>query len=1045
MSENGQLFQMNRAARSVILDSVQEKQALKRKTVDELAACVNEICEALQIRYFAEGELLTWCMAGEDTYPDLLKYRIAMLRADYEQFMKAAKKTLKEKGIRLQFMYGRDGVIRSRHTKLVMERSSKNEEEYLSCRIELEVEPLDFLPDDAGERDSFLEKIRNENRLYQKRSSLVLKAGSIRDKGIRKINRVLNPNRFVAYYKKYSQLIRTYDREEQTGHVGRIELLTRPALELKDAFPAGRQPFLDSYLYVPARPDLFMPREQEEQQAWLLEKRVETLKRLHEVCTACNIEYSLMGELSGSCTRASDYDDDSKSAPWYIGLLRRDYEILLEALEKEDCPLYLYDHLDDNEQIHAEHVKLICAEKEAFSRKDDRQAVILIPLDALPDENYDKAMDFLREVRDQAAVLRHVSEMEKGAGSDSRLLHTDSFKEYDRLQKLCGRYSDHAHSDRIFTIMDYKPKLYVRTEIFPAVLRPFHGFAVYGPQNPYLWHRENEDAYIEYLTAKRTEILKIFDKMCEKEDIQYFAIRNLLIGASIYHDYVPGEEGTFDVAMLRDDYEKAISLLREKAASLGLSLNEYRDEKGRYPLMTRTLSFPGGMYTKTVVRLMPFDKVPEDFYLYNGFVEDIKKKNADLEELLNSFTYGVDVTLVKNPFTRALKKQAARRRIDRDELRQELANTRQYFNANPEKNAEEIRKLAQSFNDDERTHSYARVELGFSKTITEAELFPLQRVKFRDMYLSCPKDYSVWQPMLNAELERQVSCLQKADLILLQEMDRVCRELDIGYFVCGGTMLGYMRHKGFIPWDDDVDVAMLRADYDRFLKEAPAVLDERFFLQTRESDPNNPYLFSKIRMNDTEYITAYNEHRNFHKGVCLDLFPFDYLPSHPDKCQAFLDEIYDQVEKHYDIARHQLERTEEGAVVPRNDLERRYRREQEERLKKYWSKDLKDSQKTYLDIVTRYNADAKKNGLTIVASFVPTFTFIDLNDLLPYQRGTFEGVEISVPKRPDIFLTMQYGDYMQLPPLHMQVAHRLVRWSTWTDSWDRPPKPDDEA
>ena len=64
---------------------------------------------------------------------------------------------------------------------------------------------------------------------------------------------------------------------------------------------------------------------------------------------------------------------------------------------------------------------------------------------------------------------------------------------------------------------------------------------------------------------------------------------------------------------------------------------------------------------------------------------------------------------------------------------------------------------------------------------------------------------------------------------------------------------------------------------------------------------------------------------------------------------------------------------------------------------------------------------------------MPTYTFIDLNDLLPYQRGTFENIEVSVPKRPDIFLEMQYGDYMQLPPRHMQVAHRLLRWATWED------------
>jgi hypothetical protein len=69
-----------------------------------------------------------------------------------------------------------------------------------------------------------------------------------------------------------------------------------------------------------------------------------------------------------------------------------------------------------------------------------------------------------------------------------------------------------------------------------------------------------------------------------------------------------------------------------------------------------------------------------------------------------------------------------------------------------------------------------------------------------------------------------------------------------------------------------------------------------------------------------------------------------------------------------------------------------------------------------------------------VASFVPSYTYIKIDDLLPYQRGNFEGIEVSIPKRPDIFLEMQYGNFMELPPQHMRVAHRLLRWSTWEAS-----------
>lgn len=92
---------------------------------------------------------------------------------------------------------------------------------------------------------------------------------------------------------------------------------------------------------------------------------------------------------------------------------------------------------------------------------------------------------------------------------------------------------------------------------------------------------------------------------------------------------------------------------------------------------------------------------------------------------------------------------------------------------------------------------------------------------------------------------------QSALLTLLTEFDRVCKVLEIPYVLFAGTLLGAVRHQGFIPWDDDLDVMMLRADYDRFLAEAPAVLDaDRFYLQGEFSE-HWPLFFSKLRLNGT--------------------------------------------------------------------------------------------------------------------------------------------------------------------------------------------------
>ena len=117
---------------------------------------------------------------------------------------------------------------------------------------------------------------------------------------------------------------------------------------------------------------------------------------------------------------------------------------------------------------------------------------------------------------------------------------------------------------------------------------------------------------------------------------------------------------------------------------------------------------------------------------------------------------------------------------------------------------------------------------------------------------------------------------QRALYCLLQEFDRVCRKLDISYCLFAGTLLGAVRHQGFIPWDDDLDVLMHRADYERFMAEAPAVLDtEKFYLQ-QEFTRHWPMFFSKLRLNGTTCLEKYNpKDDQIHQGVYMDIFPCD--------------------------------------------------------------------------------------------------------------------------------------------------------------------------
>lgn len=120
--------------------------------------------------------------------------------------------------------------------------------------------------------------------------------------------------------------------------------------------------------------------------------------------------------------------------------------------------------------------------------------------------------------------------------------------------------------------------------------------------------------------------------------------------------------------------------------------------------------------------------------------------------------------------------------------------------------------------------------------------------------------------------------MQLIQIELLRELDRVCRLHGIRYIIASGTLLGAVRYQGFIPWDDDIDVEMLREDYEAFRKAAGRDLDKRMFFQDHRTDRGYPWLYGKLRMNGTSAVRVGQEHLNMHSGVFIDIFPRDPMP-----------------------------------------------------------------------------------------------------------------------------------------------------------------------
>ena len=122
--------------------------------------------------------------------------------------------------------------------------------------------------------------------------------------------------------------------------------------------------------------------------------------------------------------------------------------------------------------------------------------------------------------------------------------------------------------------------------------------------------------------------------------------------------------------------------------------------------------------------------------------------------------------------------------------------------------------------------------------------------------------------------------MQLVELDLLVEMDRICRKYDIKYALCGGTLLGAVRHKGFIPWDDDVDVRMLRSEYNKFSEACKKELDQsKYFLQDFKSDPYYRWGYAKLTNINTVYRRTGQDNLKMRKHMFIDIFISDGMPN----------------------------------------------------------------------------------------------------------------------------------------------------------------------
>lgn len=246
--------------------------------------------------------------------------------------------------------------------------------------------------------------------------------------------------------------------------------------------------------------------------------------------------------------------------------------------------------------------------------------------------------------------------------------------------------------------------------------------------------------------------------------------------------------------------------------------------------------------------------------------------------------------------------------------------------------------------------------------------------------------------------DRNLCAHQRALLQMLHEVDRICRKYGIQYMLFAGTALGAVRHGGFIPWDDDIDVIMLRPEYERFLALAVDELDSNTYYLQREFSEHWPMFFAKLRKNGTACIERYIPRDPLtHQGIYIDIFPCDNLSDVPVKrrCQFLASK----------------------AVIAQSLYRRGYLTDN---LGKKLAMQL--SRCLSMKALWTYATDKAKNESRMVHSFFgassryekstyPREWFTETT-LLPFEDGVFP-----VSAYYDEMLTMLYGDYMTPTPV----------------------------
>ncbi len=254
---------------------------------------------------------------------------------------------------------------------------------------------------------------------------------------------------------------------------------------------------------------------------------------------------------------------------------------------------------------------------------------------------------------------------------------------------------------------------------------------------------------------------------------------------------------------------------------------------------------------------------------------------------------------------------------------------------------------------------------------------------------------------MNIDFDR----IKSIQIDMLKKIIDICNSENIKYFLVGGSALGAVRHRGFIPWDDDIDVGMPRKDYEKFISCAPKYLPDNMFLQTAYSDERYPLNFAKLRRSDTTFKEASYSSLKINHGVYLDIFPLDgytsgklfHLKNKLLNMRVYM--AFDCYEPPKNIFKR-LIRVFLGIIY----------------------KDYKTAVFKREKLIKKIDYESSEEVINYCGAWGD-------REIMPQEyfgegvKAEFEGLKVIIPSDYDKYLTRLYGDFMKLPPEEKRVPH----------------------